>query len=243
MERNDRCFCGSGIKYKKCHYRINGESKLANIYRAYNEYNNACIQKGICNNCRKGCSQCCNDYFFISESEFLQILEELIYRKININDYISKAKAVKKHIEKFHPEIIKKLNKFMPKSVDNIDESFFKDSINPPDLPACIFLDNNKCSIYNVRPSICRGYGTTEKCRIIKNKKYDFEEKYKMYNEASIISHSGDTTKSILKRTYPLFYWFAYFLDDSWYNFTMEKLRRIRDDKNDAYYDFTRKLQ
>ena len=55
MERNDRCFCGSGIKYKKCHYRINGESKLANIYRAYNEYNNACIQKGICNNCRKGC--------------------------------------------------------------------------------------------------------------------------------------------------------------------------------------------
>lgn len=159
MERNDRCFCGSGIKYKKCHYRINGESKLANIYRAYNEYNNACIQKGICNNCRKGCSQCCNDYFFISESEFLQILEELIYRKININDYISKAKAVKKHIEKVHPEIIKKLNEFMPKSVDNIDESFFKDSINPPDLPACIFLDNNKCSIYNVRPSICRGYG------------------------------------------------------------------------------------
>ena len=73
MERNDRCFCGSGIKYKKCHYRINGESKLANIYRAYNEYDNACIQKGICNNCRKGCSQCCNDYFFISESEFLQI--------------------------------------------------------------------------------------------------------------------------------------------------------------------------
>ena len=70
-----------------------------------------------------------------------------------------------------------------------------------------------------------------------------FEEKYKMYNEASIISHSGDTTKAILKRTYPLFYWFAYFLDDSWYNFTMEKLRRIRDDKNDAYYDFTRKLQ
>lgn len=52
-----------------------------------------------------------------------------------------------------------------------------------------------------------------------------------MYNEASIISHSGDTTKAILKRTYPLFYWFAYFLDDSWYNFTMEKLRRIRDDK------------
>ena len=171
MERNDRCFCGSGIKYKKCHYRINGESKLANIYRAYNEYNNACIQKGICNNCRKGCSQCCNDYFFISESEFLQILEELIYRKININDYISKAKAVKKHIQEVHPEIIKKLNEFMPKSVDNIDESFFKDSINPPDLPACIFLDNNKCSIYNVRPSICRGYGTTEECRIIKNKK------------------------------------------------------------------------
>lgn len=64
-----------------------------------------------------------------------------------------------------------------------------------------------------------------------------------MYNEASIISHSGDTTKAILKRPYPLFYWFAYFLDDSWYNFTMEKLKRIRDDKNDAYYDFTRKLQ
>ncbi|EPB8167277.1 SEC-C metal-binding domain-containing protein (plasmid) [Clostridium perfringens] len=22
MERNEKCFCGSGIKYKKCHYGV-----------------------------------------------------------------------------------------------------------------------------------------------------------------------------------------------------------------------------
>lgn len=33
MERNDKCFCGSGKKYKKCHYHISGESKLADMYR------------------------------------------------------------------------------------------------------------------------------------------------------------------------------------------------------------------
>ena len=107
-----------------------------------------------------------------------------------------------------------------------------------PNIPIAIHLDHGP-DFETCKKCVDNGFTSV----MFDGSKYDFEEKYKMYNEASIISHSGDTTKAILKRTYPLFYWFAYFLDDSWYNFTMEKLRRIRDDKNDAYYDFTRKLQ
>lgn len=243
MERNDKCFCGSGIKYKKCHYRIHAESKLANIYKVYNEYDNICIKKGICNNCIKGCSQCCSDYFFVTENEFLLILEELLFRKMNIDKYIDKAKEVMDYIGKFHIEIIEKLNESMPMSFDKIDITFFQDSINPDDLPACIFLENNMCSIYSVRPSICRGYGTTEKCEKIKNMNCDFQEKNKMFMETSIISKNGNMESSILKRPYPLFYWFAYFLDDSKYNLTMEKVKRIGNTKNDDYYDFTKFLQ
>lgn len=244
MERNDKCFCGSGIKYKKCHYRIHAESKLANVYKVYNDYKNACAQKGICNACTKGCSQCCNDYFFVTENEFLLILEELLYRKADIKDYISRAKNVIDYVGKIHPEILKKLNECMPLSFDKMDISFFRDTINPKDLPKCIFLDdNNRCSIYNVRPTICRGYGMTEVCEIINNEKKEFQENDKMYMETSVISRTDGMGSEIIKRPYPLFYWFAFFLDDPKYNLTMEKVKRIGNTKNDDYYDFTIKLQ
>ena len=81
MERNEKCFCGSGRKYKNCHYRINGESKLSNIYRKIYEYDKYCNEHGLCNMCDKNCSKCCSDYFYVDEMEFLTILEYMIHNK------------------------------------------------------------------------------------------------------------------------------------------------------------------
>lgn len=237
MERNDKCFCGSGKKYKKCHYRINGESKLANIYRAYYEYDMVCREKGICNNCINGCSRCCKDFFFISECEFLLILEELIHRGANIDTYINAAKNIMKNINENHPEIIDRMNEYMPTTNKEIDPSFFIENFDSFDLPKCMFLNSeNKCSIYSVRPIICRGYGTTETCRVMSNPKQEFPEKTKLHVEANIISSSNEMDKKIFKRPYPLFYWFAYFLDEEHYDLTMQKVKNIARMTSDEYY-------
>lgn len=241
MERNDKCFCGSGIKYKKCHLRINGESKLANMYRAINAYEVVCNEKNICNSCINGCSKCCSDFFFISENEFLMILEELLYRKEDINGYISKAKEAIKMISKIHPDVIKKLEEYMPTSFNGgLDSEYFNDVFNDSDLPKCIFLnDNNKCDIYNIRPVVCRCYGTTESCEYIKNHISQFKEKQKMLLESEIITNTKNE-QSIIKRPYPIFYWFAFFLNEQYFNLTMTKVENIKNMKLDDYYNFNK---
>ncbi len=243
MERNDKCFCGSGVKYKKCHYRINGESKLANMYRAIDIYDNICIDKNICNSCINGCSKCCSDFFFVPENEFLMIVEELLYRKEDITEYVAKAKKIIEKITIMHPEIMKKLDEYMPSSYNTgLDSEFFKDLFNDPNLPKCIFLDgNNKCSIYKIRPTICRIYGTTGVCEYINNPATEFEEKQKMILECEIITNSKNE-QPIIKRPYPLFYWFGYFLDEKYYNITIKKVECIRDMKSDEYYNFNKML-
>lgn len=241
MERNDKCFCGSGIKYKKCHLRINGESKLANIYRAINAYDIACKEKNIYNACINGCSKCCSDFFFISENEFLMIVEELLYRKENINNYITKAKDVMENINKTHPDVIKKLDEYMPTSFnEGLNSEYFKDDFNDSDLPKCIFLnENNKCTIYDIRPFVCRTYGTTKLCEYIKNPISSFEEEQKMILESKIITDIKNS-EPIVKRPYPIFYWFGFFLEKEYYYLTMKKVENIKNMRLDDYYNFNK---
>ena len=49
MKCNDLCFCGSGKKHKKCHFDINPSSKLADIYRAYKEFDKYAKNNNIYN--------------------------------------------------------------------------------------------------------------------------------------------------------------------------------------------------
>ena len=244
MERNDQCFCGSGKKYKKCHYRINGESKLAKIYKAQSEYDSYCQANGLCNNCIAGCSKCCHDFFFVTEMEFLTVLEYLDYNKYDISDYVTRAKKVLADIKLKYPLIIDKLDEYMPTTQTSRrpETTFFDDSFNSKDLPICIFVnEENKCSIYDVRPYVCRGYGTSETCVFINNNKIDFQEKVNLILEGDMLS-SSVSEKTIIKRPYPLFYWFAYFLDEKYYDIVITKMRKFRDLKNDQYYDFNCKL-
>ena len=67
----------------------------------------------------------------------------------------------------------------------------------------CIFLEKYKCSIYEVRPVICRMYGMCLPCGLIKNKEVVFQEGRDLTNIQLII---GD--EIIKQRNYPLFYFF-----------------------------------
>ena len=239
MQRNDKCFCGSGLKYKKCHCRINSESKLAKMYMAYNCYDMACKEYEICNTCINECAKCCSDFFLVNESEFLMILEDLIHRNVDISEYVKKAKEVLEKIKERYPKLVDTLEECMPTIIDaGLDSKYFEDAFDLSGLPKCIFLDNrNKCSIYKIRPIICRGYGTTETCKYTKNPKIEIEEKQRLMEECLFITNSK-MERPIVKRPYPLFYWFACFLDKQYCKTTIERLNNCKNMKLDDYYKY-----
>lgn len=239
MNRNEKCFCGSGIKYKKCHYRISGESKLADLYRAYSSFDDDCKEKGITNTCPSNCSRCCSDFFFISENEFLLILEEIIHRGEDITLYKEKADKVKQVLLDSYPSVISQLEESMENGgAELLQTRYFIEYERADNVVSCIFLNNNnKCSIYSVRPSICRQYGSTVACQFLKNKEWNIDSEKKLVE--GIILKKGPTDNAILKRPYPLFYWFSTFLDEKHISHTLSKMEKFATLKKESYYDYT----
>lgn len=239
MERNDKCFCGSGKKYKKCHYRIKEKSKLADMYKANLVFDEACITRGVSNNCISDCSECCKDFFFVTENEFLMILEALLNNGADINLYKEKAKRSLEIIKKVYPDIIERLDRFMPTG-GNIMAlyDFFKDNENPVGIPTCIFLNSEKkCAVYECRPIICKMYGSTTTCQYIGNMPLVLQEGTDL-NKANTIIYSKEGSP-LIKRPYPIFYWFSFFLDEPYYSTVLLKLSKFRDVSESEYYDFT----
>lgn len=104
MNRNDKCFCGSSKKYKKCHYGIEEGSIASELIKFYNELDSK-IEKEIEAKslnvlCGQGCSECCEDYFAITEVEFAVIM-----------DYLKREKGVE-YIHSIISKGIKRNNKF-----------------------------------------------------------------------------------------------------------------------------------
>lgn len=241
MGRNDKCFCGSGKKVKKCHSTVNENSKLASIYVANINFDKYVDQEKISASCPKNCSACCSDFFFVSENEFLLILDSLL-RKGGIalvQKYIKKSIEYHQYLESEFPEILSNLDILMPSYNSSLSESsvFFNDNYNWDRSKKCIFLENGRCSIYTDRPHICRMYGVCATCEIVGNPNRKFSESMELAKTDII---EGD--KSILKRPYPLFYYFSFFLNSDYYDLTMNKLTMIRIQDEFHYGKFTETL-
>lgn len=240
MSRNDKCFCGSGKKVKKCHSTVKSDSKLAEMYNKYIEFDKKVENDGLKAMCPKNCSSCCNDFFFISENEFLLILDSLLRKggKSLVRSYIDKAKEYQEYLGKFYPNILNDLDSYMP-SMENISDAknYFNDNYNWDRNLSCIFLENGRCSIYEDRPHICRLYGVCQTCEIINNDSRNFEEaKELVWTETTV----GERT--IMKRPYPLFYYFSFFLNDMYYETMMKKLSEIRIKNERGYAEFMETL-
>jgi len=252
MGRNDPCFCGSGKKLKKCHPDIHEESFAAETYRLYAEIDR-CIQehykdKNIDIPCFKGCYACCYDAFLISDIEFSIIAYEMRkWEKEKIDNIAEKAKKYWEEFRKTEPEISRTFEEVMETADIN-----YIDAANVLELKRlpypCVFLDeNNKCSIYNFRPVVCRLQGTAyiqddngEVCENIGNinsaKKWQANISHLIpkINELSIIN---DTTKNIdivLRQTLFLYAVYRYFvkydglnIPDEEYKFQMSKQQYI----------------
>ncbi|MCD8138097.1 MAG: SEC-C domain-containing protein [Parabacteroides gordonii] len=213
MERNDKCFCGSGKKYKKCHYRINSESRLAKMYQANFALDEYCRKHDLVNNCPSGCCRCCTNNFKISENEFLMILEKLSYEHRDIELYIGKSLKVAELVELGY-----KLS----------------------DMANCIFLDNNgRCEVYDVRPRVCRTFGSTEGCLII-NHYYNLE-----LPEIQNLTKTHDTCIPYTERRFPIrksiYLWFYDLKDDEVRDRAYKSMGIIRNCSDEEYYNYLRK--
>lgn len=172
MGRNDLCFCGSGIKIKKCHPDINEKSIIASLFKKYSEFDKLCLQANT--PCAEGCSKCCHDYFYVSEVEYFGIAYYVKARGLDQSKIKEKARVILQEIEEKHPQEAKILRTTMSvqKTVDFSNEEFDDNRIRAL-MHDCPFLDEEKktCLVYPVRPFICRGYGShqffggCEKCK------------------------------------------------------------------------------
>ena len=70
MGNNNLCFCGSGIKKKKCHPDIHEKSLFATLLHYYKELDDESktVQNPLC---KKGCNECCESTFSVHNQNFL----------------------------------------------------------------------------------------------------------------------------------------------------------------------------
>lgn len=225
----------------QCYNRIKVNSKLANMCHHVNRFDLKCKEMNISNMCVNNCVECCKDYFFVSENEFLMILEELIHKKRDIGNYHKKAKEILEIMQNEYPATYDILCEKMETGMfDKLEPKYFNDHDNYEQLPYCIFLnERNQCDIYEVRPWICRSYGTTVECSMIGNSNIEMQEDHNLRENTLIKGKKGEL---IMKRPYPLFYWFATFLELPFLPITLKKLEAIKTLNEQQYAEFTKSL-
>lgn len=154
------CFCGSGKAYNICHAHVSKASMVAQLYALQNvidtEIEKQRVEHELSFKCKPGCCECCSKCFFVSETEFVQILDWMIHNwdAEKIYKIIRKAQAQWKTLESEAPETARIINR--QTTAKELLES--REIIFP--FP-CIFLDEDGyCSIYSIRPLACRTHGT-----------------------------------------------------------------------------------
>lgn len=225
MGRNDKCFCGSGKKHKKCHNNIKDTSIVARLYKLYSRIDNEIVDQKERNKiefiCKKGCSECCSQCFNVSESEFIVIIDYLMknWDSEKVNDVIKTCKEQREIIRHDFPEFTQKLEEFI--GGKSVIDFLYTDLHTPLKLPfPCIFLDreSQSCMIYEIRPLICRIHGVSlvdpendnEVCSKIpsilsmSNKLVDLHHLREDIGSFTLI---GTGNKKILRRPYPIFYY------------------------------------
>jgi len=170
--------------------------------------------------CTNGCYECCYEYFTVSKIEYFVIKHFLLSNKINIDHLIKESIIIVEEFKKLYPEKFEVLN---VSSQINIVKAYEDNDIR--EFAKCPFLINGSCSVYEVRPIICRLYGTSytyPSCEKILNKCRN------PYNgqtiESKVLKHmidlpimteyspgiDHDFYGNNFQKPYPLFWWIAH---------------------------------
>ncbi len=196
--------------------RINPHSAVGKCLNIYKEFDTQAIKYKT--TCKKRCCICCYDYFYISEAEFYTILYDIIHKNKG-NEYLDTLilKAI---------ELSNQLKYLIPKEYEKIHSNILSKPIsyyiNPIDIglirlgKPCIFLNSkNKCEIYNVRPLVCRQFGTVirsdMKCFVCENVHYHHNIDYSKTNNSQKVNSLLFAGK-YFRMPKPLLYWFSEFI-------------------------------
>lgn len=170
MSKETVCFCGSMRRHKKCHPDISAESlaaKLLSLYsRADTMISSHYSKHSVKPVCKKGCSECCSTVFSVSIVEFFLICREML--KYDFKRIARIKHSVLQNISYLDSEYPALLNYFR---ADHSDLNYKDMSLKIYELskgvnldcPFLIELANRErvCSVYHVRPLICRISGTS----------------------------------------------------------------------------------
>lgn len=240
MRRNDPCFCGSGRKYKKCHYQseIHPESRGAELLKLYNGVDREVAKYGERHHvqppCHRGCSECCYQIFEVSQLEFETIMYEIKrdWSQEEIEVLFDRAFECLEAVKKENPNLIDILDRDANEEQDLFIEQVFaaRDLSSQP----CPFLDKQTgaCRVYEVRPMVCRQFGSSHirepqhgwifpdqpLCSKISSRKEveektpDVTEHFEQYRSLKDLKFPG-VDKAIPIREYPIFYWLKILYD------------------------------
>ncbi len=114
------------------------------------------------------CSDCCSNTFpTMTFTEFKFLEKWLAENNYPIEKIHQRAELIQQDYEKKYGTRLEVLDKELP-------ENNFRGSENPHDYKfSCPFLEGGKCSIYQARPLICRGFGlSTDNNISVKTCKY-----------------------------------------------------------------------
>lgn len=202
MGKNDLCFCGSGKKQKKCHSDIHEKSVVANLYRKISAIDEA-VKKCTGSICKKGCCDCCTADFPISVDEFFLIVNalEIGGNKAQLLLYRNDA-----------TEMLKSA---------------------PLNTNRCLFVDekDGSCKIYDVRPLICREYGSVrfgnDLCKKIQK---DIKAQEGMLNSVDIdffdkTNSFIENEQQIFGKLKPMVYFFSNLAEDG--DFTTRRMKDL----------------
>lgn len=250
MGRNDLCFCGSGKKYKNCCCDVNEDSLIASLLYKYYwldlKVSQMTKDQGIQLLCKKGCSFCCSDYFYISMVEYFAIRRELIQNRLQNQIYTSAEKGYRE-LAQTAPAEVQKLES------DKMDIKKIYDDNSPGIHLTCPLLNekDGSCLVYRCRPFICRLYGVSYRynmCeRILKKCRKRFGKK--MLDSSKMMHHLLDIPyddyfitdvdvacfkkQSVFFRPYPIVYWLSH---DAWYAKFYQQMLQMRKDNFLEFY-------
>ncbi len=158
------CICGSGKDAVDCHKSVSNNSLVYLVWEKYLAYDDEVKRQSIENNvvsyCKmNNCNKCCNEYFYISASEYFLIKNHIIETKGQEYFYklVDKGRSILEELKENNEEEFKKL--------DNKDIDFkemYNDKENIYTFIKCPLLnEDGLCDCYSARPLICRFYGTS----------------------------------------------------------------------------------
>lgn len=245
MSKERLCFCGSKKTWSKCHSNVVPNSMFVKIHRIYKKIDKEILkqikEKNLVIKCKKGCGECCISNFDVSELEFCMIVDYLLKKNnsMQIETIIERACKIKDCLSENYPGELERLESDSTGLTDHQAVQLMLNGEPRGELDKCIFLsDRNTCTIYDVRPLICRTYGTSyfgknyshkicSKMSISTSNLNEFVD-LTQFEEVAMNFHSFYDKKENrihLRRNYPLFYWFIMLKEN---NISLNKFSKMR---------------